>query len=74
MILRTLSIEQARRNPESIVIGFGIPLSEPFTRRVPDGKLFTPESAAAQLADVVDGLTADDTGGFFAWDGKHVPW
>jgi len=79
MILRTLSIEQARRNPESIVIGLhpgtvAIPLSEPFTRRVPDGKLFTPESAAAQLADVVDGLTADDTGGFFAWDGKHVPW
>jgi len=79
MILRTLSIEQARRNPESVVVALhpgtvATQLSGPFTRRMPDNRLFTPDRAAAQLADVIDGLGADDTGGFFAWDGKPVPW
>lgn len=79
MILRTLSIEQARRNPESIVVALhpgtvATPLSRPFTRRMPDDRLFTPDRAAARLADVIEGLGADDTGGFFAWDGRPVRW
>ncbi len=79
MALKTLSIEQARSRPESIVVALHpgtvrSALSEPFTERVPDDKLFSPEKAAEHLLAVVDGLEADDTGGFFAWDGKPVSY
>ncbi len=33
-----------------------------------------PEEAAQNLLNVVNGLTTDDTGGFFDWAGKSVPW
>lgn len=79
MILKTLSIEQSRKRPESIVVALhpgtvATDLSGPFTDNVPDNKIFTPEKAAGQLLDVIDGLGPDDTGGFFAWDGKAIPW
>ena len=34
----------------------------------------SPEEAAANLLSVIDGLTPADTGGFFAWDGRPIPW
>lgn len=79
MALRTLSIEHARRHRDAVVVALhpgtvDTALSQPFTGNVPDGKLFTPAEAATRLLDVVDGLDSDDTGGFFAWDGKPIPW
>ena len=50
------------------------PLSKPFQRNVPEGKLFEPSFVADRLLAVVDGLTSDDSGGFFAWDGSPIPW
>ncbi|SMH50220.1 SDR family NAD(P)-dependent oxidoreductase [Maritimibacter sp. HL-12] len=32
------------------------------------------KAAAAHLLDVLDGLSPADTGGFFDWAGKPVPW
>ena len=77
MIIRTLSIEQARRRPESVVVGLhpgtvDTKLSAPFQRNVPQGKLFTPEIAATHLLRVIDGLQSRDSGGFFAWDGQAI--
>lgn len=77
MVIRTLSIEHARRYPESIAIGLhpgtvDTNLSAPFQRNVPEGKLFTPQIAATQLLKVIDGLQSRDTGGFFAWDGQAI--
>jgi NAD(P)-dependent dehydrogenase (short-subunit alcohol dehydrogenase family) len=79
MTLRTLSIEHARRFPESIVVGLhpgtvATSLSEPFSSRVEPQKLFTPAQSAAYLLDVIDSLDASDTGNTFAWDGKKVPF
>src|SRR6056297_1143420 len=34
----------------------------------------TPDTAAANLLSVLDGLTPDDTGRFFDWAGTPVPW
>ncbi|GGD44432.1 SDR family NAD(P)-dependent oxidoreductase [Sinisalibacter lacisalsi] len=34
----------------------------------------SPQAAAANLLGVLDGLTPADTGGFFDWAGKPVPW
>lgn len=76
-VLRTLSIEHARRWPDSAVVALhpgtvDTALSKPFTGRTPSDKLFSPEQSAGYLIDVIDGLTSDDSGGFFAWDGAEI--
>lgn len=77
MMLRTFSIEIARRFKQQIVIGLhpgtvNTDLSKPFQGNVPDGKLFTPDFSARKLLDVIDQLEPDDTGYLFAWDGERV--
>ncbi len=79
MTMKTLAIEHARRWPDGVIAALhpgtvATGLSEPFSSRVPPGKLFTPELAAAQLLQVVDGLAPPDSGGFFAWDGSPIPY
>lgn len=79
MILKTLSIEHARRFPESIVVGLhpgtvATPLSAPFQRRVPEGTLFAPAQSVRYMLAVIDRLTPADTGGVFAWDGAPIEY
>lgn len=79
MVLKTLSVEHARRFPDGIVAALhpgtvDTALSAPFQRRVPEDKLFTPAQSVACLLSVIDGLTAADTGGFFAWDGTPIDY
>ena len=79
MILKTTSIEARRKWPEMTVVALhpgtvDTALSQPFTRRTPRSKLFTREFAASRLAEVISGLTPEDSGGFFAWDGSPIPW
>ena len=50
------------------------PLSAPFQRGVPPGRLFTVATAAAHLLDVIDSLTPADSGGLFAWNGAAIPF
>ena len=79
MILKTLSIEHARRFPDAVIAGL-LPgtvdsaLSAPFQRRVPESKLFSPTQSVGYMLSVIDGLTAGDTGGFFAWDGTSIDY
>ena len=79
MLLRTFSIEQARVNKNSVVVGLhpgttDTGLSRPFQGNVPEGKLFTPAFVAERLLGVLDGLTPDATGQVFAWDGKRIEY
>jgi NAD(P)-dependent dehydrogenase (short-subunit alcohol dehydrogenase family) len=79
MVMRTFSIEHARSHPESLVVTLhpgttDTALSKPFQRNVPEGKLFTPEFVAERLLGVLDGLSSEDTGGFFAWDGSRIEY
>lgn len=79
MILKTLSIEHARRFPDSVVVGLhpgtvDTKLSAPFQRGVPGGKLFSPEQSVGYLLEVIDRLTPADTGGTFAWDGSPIEY
>lgn len=78
-ILRTISIEHARRYKESIVVGLhpgtvDTGLSKPFTGSTPPEKLFTPEQSAGYLLAVIDGLKPEDSGGLFAWDGQKIEY
>lgn len=78
MMLRTLAIEERRRNERSIVVGLhpgtvDTMLSKPFQGNVQAGHLFDAGRAAVQLLDVIDGLKVPDSGKIFAWDGAEVP-
>lgn len=78
-ILRTASIE-ARRRFRNVVIAALHPgttdtgLSAPFQSNVPPERLFTPAFVAERLLAVIDDLEAEDSGGFFAWDGQAIPF
>lgn len=77
MVVRTLSIEQGRRHPESIVVALhpgtvDTALSKPFSGSVSEESLFTPRISATCLLKVIDGLSVADSGGFFGWDGRAI--
>jgi NAD(P)-dependent dehydrogenase (short-subunit alcohol dehydrogenase family) len=79
MFTRTIAIELKRRSKQLVCVALhpgtvDTGLSRPFQKRVPPEKLFSPALAASQLLDVINGLTPDDTGCFFAWDGQPIPW
>ena len=79
MLLKTVAIEQRRHRPESIVAALhpgtvDTRLSRPFQSGVRPGRRLAPDVAAQYLLSVVNQLTARDTGGFFAWDGKAIEY
>ena len=76
-LVRTISIEEKRRNDRSIVVALhpgtvDTRLSEPFQANVRADQLFAPGRAAVQLLDVIDGLKAPDSGRIFGWDGVEI--
>lgn len=78
MMLKGLSIEWTRRNPESICVGLhpgtvDTDLSKPFQKGVPEQKLFSPEYSARMLIDTLNGLKNSDTGLVFDYAGEPVP-
>lgn len=78
-LLRTVAIEWRRTLPHVCVAllhpgTVDTPLSQPFQSRVPPGKLCTPDFSAACLLQVLLGLTPQESGRFYAWDGSTVPW
>ena len=79
MALKTLSIEWQRTVPNCCVASLhpgttDTALSKPFQAHVPKEKLFSAEKTAELLVDVVQGLTPDQTGRFWSWDGSELPW
>lgn len=77
-LLRTASIEHARRWPQSAVIGLhpgtvDTGLSKPFQRNVAEGKLFDAHYSTGAMLSVIDKVDASDTGKVFAYDGSEVP-
>ncbi len=79
MLIRTLSVELARRNPHGLCVALhpgtvDTALSRPFQARVPAGKLFPAARSARHLLEVLDALTPSDSGQVFAWDGSRIPF
>ena len=77
MLLKTLSIELKRKLPKLAVISLhpgtvDTSLSAPFQARVPTGKLFSPHQSAGYLWQVVQQVSAEDSGKIFAWDGSEI--
>ena len=78
MLIKTYSIELARRAPQAICVGLhpgtvDTPLSAPFQRGLAPDQLVTPQAAAANLLRVLDALSPGDTGAVYGWDGTRIP-
>lgn len=76
MLIRNLSIEWQRKNPEAILVGLHpgtveTGLSAPFKGN-PEHERFTPSKAADQLLNVLQTLDSNDSGQLFAYDGHIV--
>ena len=79
MLVRTLAIEEKRRNDRSILVTLhpgtvDTALSRPFQANVPDGRLFDPERAAMQLLDVIEALKPSDSGKLLDYQGEEIPF
>ena len=74
-LLRTIAIEQARKNPATIILGLhpgtvDTGLSKPFQRNVKN--LFTASESAAHLLTVIDAATPAQSGRVFDWQGAEI--
>ncbi len=75
-IVHTSAIELARTHKQAICVSLHpgtvkTTFTQKYLGRHP---AVEPDEAALNLLNVVNGLTAVDTGGFFDWAGKSVPW
>lgn len=75
-IVRTASIEIARTHAQAVVAALHPgTVATPFTADfVKPDQATPPGEAAANLLDVLDGLTPAQTGGFFDYAGKEIAW
>ncbi|NEQ95173.1 MAG: SDR family NAD(P)-dependent oxidoreductase [Cyanothece sp. SIO2G6] len=79
MFMRTAAIEYGRKSPKTIIVMLhpgttDTRLSKPFQKNVPAEKLFPVEKTVALLMDVISHLKQEDSGHFFSWDGRQLPW
>lgn len=79
MMVQTFSVELARRAKNVKLLAFhpgttDTPLSEPFQRSVPEGKLFTPEFVASQLLSLLDTLEMDGKASYMDWNHQSITW
>ncbi|WP_278923128.1 SDR family NAD(P)-dependent oxidoreductase [Pseudophaeobacter profundi] len=74
-VIRTASIELKRTHKHLICAALhpGTVATE-FTQNYPQHKTVPPQKSASNLLNVIDTLTPDDSGQFFDWAGKNVPW
>ncbi len=75
-IVRSTSIELARKHPQAVCVALhpgtvATSLTEDYRGKHP---AVSPEQAAENLWSVIDALTPDQSGGFFDWAGKQIPW
>ena len=73
------AIELARYNPESCMVTLhpgtvDTDLSRPFQKKDAKTPPFSANHSAAQLWQVIDRLSPAQTGGFFAYDGRSIPF
>lgn len=79
MLLKSAAVELARSTKNIKLISFhpgttDTPLSKPFQRNVPQGKLFTAQFVAEQLARIVDEQKIDGQLSFVDWRGESIPF
>jgi NAD(P)-dependent dehydrogenase (short-subunit alcohol dehydrogenase family) len=79
MMIRTLAVEWMRLprpigcfalHPGTVATN----LSAPFSQNLSTKQVFNTDEAAAKLLYVLHSLSAEHSGGFFAYDGSRIAW
>lgn len=78
MLTKTLALEmkQRRINGGTLAIHPGTvatQLSDPFTDKTKDNRI-SPQQSAAAIVNIVKNRSFDESGTFWSWDGKELPW
>lgn len=75
-LVHTAAVEVKRTHPQAILCTLhpGTVATSLTARYAAGHPTVPPDTAAQNLLSVLDRLTPDDTGGFFDWQGKPVPW
>lgn len=74
-IVHTAAIEIARKRKEAVVVALHPgTVQTPFTSAYSAHQKVSPEEAASNIISVLNHLTPVNSGGFFDWAGKSVPW
>ncbi|GAB1479916.1 SDR family oxidoreductase [Paracoccaceae bacterium] len=75
-IVHSAAIEAARSHPQACLVALhpGTVATGLTAAHSGGHPAVAPEVAAGHLLSVLDGLTPADSGGFFDWQGKPVPW
>lgn len=75
-LIRTAAIEIARTHPMAVVaLVHPGTVATPLTEKYAAGRrTVAPSAAATNILGVLDGLTPAESGGFFDWAGKPIPW
>lgn len=75
-LVHTAAIEVKRSHPQAIVCTYHPgTVATPLTAAYASGHpTVPPETAATHLLSVLAALTPDQSGGFFDWQGKAIPW
>jgi NAD(P)-dependent dehydrogenase (short-subunit alcohol dehydrogenase family) len=79
MMLKCAAIEVRRINKNAKLIAYhpgtvDSPLSKPFQRSVPEGKLFSPEFSAEQLDNLMTSAVPDGRLSYLDWAGQAIDW
>ena len=77
--VRTLANECRVSHPGAAIVALhpgttDTALTRPFQRNIEPDRLYTPETTATRILDVIDGLGQADSGRFLNWDGTEIPW
>ncbi len=75
-IVRTASVELSRTHPRAVVVALhpGTVATKMTADYSTHHRQLDPSESACAMFQVIDGLTAENTGGFFAYDGLPVEW
>jgi len=76
MLLKNCAIELGRSNKNAVVVSLhpgtvNSKLSKPFHAGY-QNKIYSPQEAVQNMLKVIDGLTPENSGGFFAYDGTKI--
>ncbi|XP_031566610.1 uncharacterized oxidoreductase C24B10.20-like [Actinia tenebrosa] len=79
MATKTLSIELGRGRKKVVCISVhpgtvDTELSRRYHKNIDPAKIFTPEFSVQSMMGIIDGLSIEDTGKFFAWDGQEISY
>lgn len=75
-LIHTAAIEIARTHKQAVIACLhpGTVATKLTAKYAGSHPTVSPDQAAMNLISVLEGLTPSDTGGFFDWQGKVIPW